>query len=197
MQLAQELEREGVDGDLVLSIPRGGVPVGAIVAEQLDLPHDVVVARKLGAPGNRELAIGAVTADGGRWLNDDLIAELGVDSDYLERVTEEEMDTARNRVERYRSGRSAEPIEGRRVLLVDDGVATGATARACLQQARESGAEWACLAVPVGPPEVVDELAGVADAVVAVDQPRSFGAVGRHYREFGQVSDEEVVEILS
>ncbi|WP_117594198.1 phosphoribosyltransferase [Haloprofundus halophilus] len=195
-RLADLLERRGVEADLVLAIPRGGLPVGRAVADRLGVPLDVVVAEKLGAPGNPELAIGAVAGDGSVWVNDELVDHLGVSSAYVERVRESEAENAREKVASYRGGEAVPELAGRRVVLVDDGIATGATAIACLRQIRSAGAAHLTLAVPVAPGDAESRLEGEFDAFVCVESPRWFGAVGQYYRSFGQVSNEEARAIL-
>ena len=195
-RLAEELRDRGVEADVVLGIPRGGLPVARPVADELGAALDVVVASKIGAPGNPELAVGAVAADGSVWLNDELLERLDVPEEHLEREREREAEYARGKADRYRSGEAVPELSGERVVVVDDGIATGATARACLRQVRDAGASHLVLAVPVAPEESVAELAGEADAVVALETPRPFGAVGRHYRRFDQVSDEEAIAYL-
>jgi predicted phosphoribosyltransferase len=195
-QLADRLVDAGVDADLVCAIPRGGLPVGRAVADRLGVPLDVVVASKLGAPSNPELAIGAVAGDGSYWLNDDLVAQIGVDDGYIQQERDKEADIARQKVADYRGGEPLPDVTGKRVVLVDDGIATGATAMACLRQLQATDATEVILAVPVAPPSARAELADEADRVVIVDEPRPFQAVGRHYREFGQVTDEEAIELL-
>jgi predicted phosphoribosyltransferase len=195
-QLGTRLREEGVVADLVLAIPRGGLPLGRAVADALDAPLDVVVARKMGAPTNEELAIGAVASDGTAWLNEDLITSLDVGEDYVAAERERQATAAREKRDRYR-GESAPPVEGRRVVLVDDGVATGATTRACLRQLRDLGASHVTLAVPVAPPDVIDELRAEADDVLALSTPASFRAVGAHYERFDQVSDDEAMTYLA
>ncbi|MFC7155451.1 phosphoribosyltransferase [Halomarina halobia] len=195
-QLAEVLESRGVEADIVLAIPRGGLPVGRAVADALDLPLDVVVARKLGAPGNPELAIGAVGADGATWINDDLVARLGVTEDYLEDERERQAEAARAKADRYRGDGSGFDLHGKTALVVDDGIATGATALACVRTTYAAGAERVIVAAPIAPPDSVEMLEGEADDVICVQTPAYFGAVGRFYREFGQVPDEEAVEYL-
>lgn len=194
-RLAALLERRGVAADAVLAVPRGGLPVARIVADALDLPLDVVVARKIGAPTNPELAIGAVAADGSRWLNDALIDRLDVGAEYVERTAEREAENAREKRERYRGESVPAPVGGT-VLIVDDGIATGATTVACVRQARTNGAERVIVAVPVAPPDVVESLREEADDVIAVITPSSFGAVGRFYESFDQVPDEAAMAYL-
>ncbi|WP_336036974.1 phosphoribosyltransferase [Halobacterium yunchengense] len=190
-RLADRLEADGVDADVVLAIPRGGLPVGRVVADRLGVPLDVVAARKLGAPGNPELGVGAVASDGTVWLNDSLLGDLGVGDDYVDAAVERERAVAEEKVRRYRGDRPPLDLRGKTVLVVDDGVATGATTTACLRQVRSEGAARVVLAVPVGPPETVDRLRGEADAVVCVETPQYFGAVGQFYESFDQVSDEQ------
>jgi len=195
-QLAARLVEMGVDADLVCAIPRGGLPVGRAVADRLDVPLDVVVASKLGAPSNPKLAIGAVAGDGSYWLNDDLVDQLGVSDDYIQQERDTEAEVARQKIADYRGGEPLPDVSGKRVVLVDDGIATGATAMACLRQLQATDATEVILAVPVAPPSARAELSDEADRVVIVDEPRPFQAVGRHYREFGQVTDREAIDLL-
>lgn len=195
-RLADRLDERGVDADLVVAIPRGGLPVGRVVADRLGVPLDVVVAEKLGAPWNPELAIGAVAGDGSLWLNDALVGNLDISDDYVETVRAEEAENARMKVERYRGGEATPDLTGKRVVVVDDGIATGATSIACLRQVRNAGAARVVLAVPVASPDAVDRLRREADEVVAVQAPRWFGAVGAFYRDFRQVSNDEAISYL-
>lgn len=195
-RLAERLRERGVTADVVLAIPRGGLPVGRAVADALGLPLDVVAARKLGAPGNPELAVGAVAADGTVWLNDPFVAQLGLDRTGLEDAIERERAVAQQKVERYRGDRPPLDLRRKTVLVVDDGVATGATTIACLRQVRAGGAARVVLGVPVGPPDAVARLEQEADEVVCVATPADFGAVGRFYDSFAQVSDEEAMGYL-
>ncbi|WP_049927740.1 phosphoribosyltransferase [Halopiger goleimassiliensis] len=195
-RLATELERRDLAADVVLGIPRGALPVARPVADALDAELDVVVARKMGAPDNPELALGAVASDGSVRYNDNLIDRLGVGDDYLESVREEEAENASEKADRYRDEPGLPDLEGLDVVVVDDGVATGATATACLRQVREAGAGSVTLAVPVGSPRSVEELEAEADMVIALRTPGEFRAVGQYYREFGQVSDAEAIGYL-
>ncbi len=195
-RLAESLDERGVEADLVLAIPRGGLPVGRAVADRLGVPLDVVVAEKLGAPWNPELAIGAVAGDGSVWLNDGLVENLGIADEYLEDVRSEEAENARAKVDRYRGGEATPDLSGKRIVVVDDGIATGATSIACLRQVRNAGASRVVLAVPVASPDAVERLRREADEVVAVEVPRWFGAVGAFYRDFRQVSNDEAISYL-
>ncbi|WP_336136340.1 phosphoribosyltransferase [Natronomonas amylolytica] len=194
-QLADELVDRGIGADIVLAVPRGGLPLGRVVADSLNAPLDIVAAKKLGAPNNPELAIGAAASDGSLYRNESIIAELGVDEAYVEAEADRAAETAREKEATYRTG-DAPALVGKRVVIVDDGLATGATAIACIRKAKAAGAERVVLAVPVGAPESLDEAAREADEVVAVEEPTHFGAVGRHYRDFSQVTDEEAMAYL-
>ena len=181
---------------VVLGIPRGGLPVAAVVARRLGGDLDILVARKLGAPMHRELAIGAVTADGGRFLNQEIVRMLGVTPEYVQQVTAEEMAEARSREERFRQSRLPVELKGRTVILVDDGLATGATMIAAARSARARAPARLIVAVPVGSSDACAALAVEADEVVCPSRPDPFHAIGIHYEDFDQVSDAEVVSLL-
>lgn len=196
-ELGRLLVERGVAADVVLAVPRGGLPVGRAVADALSVPLDVVVARKVGAPGNPELAVGAVGADGTVWLNESLLADLDVGGPALDAMVERERVAAAEKAARYRGDRPALDLAGETVLVVDDGVATGATTVACLRQVRAAGAERVVLAVPVAPPSTVERLRDETDEVVAIETPPQFRAVGQFYDDFTQVEDEEARRYLS
>lgn len=180
---------------VVLAIPRGGVIVGAAVADALEAPLDVVVPRKLGAPGNPELGIGAI-ASGVRVLDERAVRMLGVSRAYVDReVAAQEAEIAR-REQEYRRGRPRAALEGRTAVVVDDGIATGGTAVAALRWARANGAARVVLAVPVAPRASLVRVAEEADDVVILETPQRFLAVGEWYRDFAQTSDDEVVRTL-
>ena len=181
---------------LVLGIPRGGVPVAAEVARALHADLDVIVARKLGAPGQPELAIGAVTSNGGRFFNDEAIEALGVSDEYLEHVTAVEMDEAHRRERMFRNGGEPERIQGRVVIIVDDGLATGATMRASVRSVRKRNPARLVVAVPVGSREACADLRKESDEVVCAYEPAVFLAVGLHYERFYPTPDDEVTAIL-
>jgi predicted phosphoribosyltransferase len=195
--LAEHLIAYRGKGALVLGIPRGGVPVAAEVAGRLGGALDIVVARKLGSPVSEELAVGAVTANGGRFLNEELIRELGVSDAYLEAVTEEQRAEARRREARFRGARPKEPIEGRIAILVDDGLATGATMRAAVRSVRRQDPARLVVAVPVGSEEACADLAREADEVVCPIRPEPFWSVGTYYRDFAPTEDAEVQRLLA
>lgn len=194
-RLAATLAARDIDADLVLAIPRGGLPVARPVADRLDAPLDIVAAKKMGMPGNPEFAVGAAASDGSVWHNDDILDRYDIDESYLDAERDRAAKTAREKIERYRGDRDPPEMAGK-VVVVDDGVATGATARACLRQVRNAGADRVVLAVPVGPPDALRSLESEADAVVAVAEPQPFNAVGAHYRTFDQVTDAEAMAYL-
>ncbi|RPJ14645.1 MAG: phosphoribosyltransferase [Actinobacteria bacterium] len=181
---------------VVLAIPRGGVIVGEVIARELGAPLDVVVPRKIGAPGNPELAIGAV-APGIRVLDPRMVGALGVTDRYLDREIAEQEAEIERRQRAYRGGRPPQPVKGRVAIVVDDGVATGSTAVAALRWARARGAERVVLAVPVAPPQSLERLRAEADEVVVLETPQPFLAVGEWYRDFDQTTDEQVVSALA
>ncbi len=183
---------------VVLALPRGGVVVGAEVARVLQAPLDVVVVRKLGVPGQPELAFGAVAA-GVRVTNEAVVTGLGLSADTVERVAAAELAAAERRERLYQGVRPALALAGRTVVVVDDGLATGATARAALRAVRRRVGErvpWLVLAVPVAPPSTLTSLAADADEVVCLLSPPWFTAVGTFYDDFGQVQDDEVMRLL-
>ena len=195
-RLAKALSRHEGSDVVVLAIPRGGVIVGEVVARDLGAALDVVVPRKVGAPGNPELAIGAV-APGIRVFDPRMVGALGVTERYLEREIAAQEAEIERRQQAYRAGRPPQPVEGRVAIVVDDGVATGSTAVAALRWARAQGAERVVLAVPVAPPQSLERLHAEADDVVVLETPQPFLAVGEWYRDFDQTTDDQVVSALA
>ena len=190
-------ERADLADCVVVGLPRGGVVVAAEVARALGAPLDLVVVRKIGAPHQRELAMGAVTEDGAVVRNDDVVRRLGIDDETFARAAARAHDEATNRAGALRRGRAPRPVAGRGVVVVDDGVATGATARAACELLRSAGATRVVLAVPVAPPDTADRFADVADEVVVLHAPALFAAVGDFYTDFAQVSDKAVAALLA
>jgi putative phosphoribosyl transferase len=180
---------------VILAIPRGGVIVGEAVARALGAPLDVVVPRKIGAPGNPELGIGAI-APGVQVLDRRMVQALDVSGAYLEREIAEQEREIERRQRAYRAGRAPLDVRGKVAVVVDDGIATGGTAVAALRWARSRGAERVVLAVPVAPGRSLEMLQGEADDVVVLATPEPFLAVGEWYRRFDQTTDEEVIEAL-
>jgi putative phosphoribosyl transferase len=195
-RLAMHLARYQGQDVLVLGIPRGGVPVAAEVARRLDADLDVIVARKLGAPIEPELAIGAVTANGGRFLNTELIRELGVPDTFLDAVIAEEMAEAQRREVRFRGPHGMGRVTDRTVIIVDDGLATGATMRAAVRAVRSQQPARLVVAVPVGSREACAALREEADEVVCLYEPDPFWAVGMYYTHFEPTEDAEVERLL-
>lgn len=194
--LAREMDHLRGQGVLVLGIPRGGVVVAKEVADALEGELDIVLARKLRAPGRPELAIGAVAESGKAFVDPGIARRVGADESYLDRAKAETMEEIRRRAARYREVRPRAEIEGRTVVVTDDGIATGSTLQASLWTARQEGAERLVAAVPVGPPRTVEELAELADEFLCLRAPVEFGAVGQFYVRFDQTTDEEVLELL-
>lgn len=183
---------------IVLALPRGGVPVAFEVARALGAPLDLVMVRKIGAPHQPELAIGAV-ADGARpdmVLNEDVVAALGVGEAYIEQEKARQLAEIERRRKVYLGHARPAEVKGRTAIIVDDGIATGATVRAAVGAVRKAGAGRVVIATPVAPPDTVAALARVADEVVCLDQPLWFAAIGQFYRDFRQLDDEEVIALL-
>ncbi len=195
-RLAASLGGFATERPVVLALPRGGVPVAAEVAEALKSLLDVIVVRKLGVPFQPELGMGAVGEDGALVLNDEVVRMARVTPDELSRIEARERTEVEARARRFRGGHAAVPLAGKTVIVVDDGIATGGTARAALHVARARGADRVVLAVPVAPAETIEELRHVADVVVCLETPSSFFGVGQWYQDFAQVSDDQVIELL-
>lgn len=194
-QLAEALRDARLADPVVLALPRGGVPIAAIVACALDAPLDLVVVRKLGAPHQPEFAMGAIAEGDVRVLDTEAVRRLGIDAAALDRIEAAEHAELERRVERYRRGRSPVKLSGRTVVVIDDGLATGATARAACRSARARGAARVVLAVPCAPRDV-DALVPEADEIVCLERSSAFVAVGQFYARFDQVDDAEVLAVL-
>jgi putative phosphoribosyl transferase len=188
--------RIGGRGVVVLGLPRGGVPVARAVARALGAPLDVFLVRKLGYPGQPELAMGAIASGGVRVLNEQLVAELRLDDELIDRVAEQEEKELRRRELAYRGDRPPLELRGRTVVLVDDGLATGATMRAAVEAVRRKAPERVVVAVPVAPPHAVRELQDAVDELVVLVAPDPFHAVGLWYDDFREVPDDEVRRLL-
>lgn len=182
---------------VVLGLPRGGVVVAFEVAAVLGAPLDVLVVRKLGVPGQEELAFGAVARGGHRVLNPEVVRSAGLTRMQIEAIAARELAEAEQREQRYRGHGGHEPLAGRVVVVVDDGVATGATLRAALDVVRLARPDRVVVGLPVAPPGAVRWLREAADDAVVLESPRHFWAVGQVYRDFGQTSDDEVTRLLA
>lgn len=197
-RLAAALLRYREEQPVVLALPRGGVPVGFEIATALGAHLDIILVRKLGAPGQPELGVGAV-ADGDDpqgVFNEDLVRALGVTQGYLDRELQRQLEEIRRRRERYRGDRPGPEVRGRTAIVVDDGLATGGSMRAALRSVRRGHPARLVLAVPVAPPDTLASLQSEADEVVCLSTPEDFGAVGRFYDDFTQTTDEEVIRLL-
>jgi predicted phosphoribosyltransferase len=197
-RLGEDLRARGIGGDdsLVLGIPRGGVVTAAEVARVLGLPLDVALARKVGAPGNPELAIGAVGPDGSAVIDEDLARRVGATAEWLSHAVEAEQQEVAERQRRFRDDRPPLDVSDREAIVVDDGVATGSTAVAVGRWLAGAGARHRVLAVPVAPPQTAERLAHAYDDVVVLATPLAFFAVGEFYADFRQVTDDEVRQLL-
>jgi putative phosphoribosyl transferase len=198
-QLASLIEQRdlGIFDVVVLGLPRGGVPVAYEVATALDLPLDVIIVRKLGVPSQPELAMGAIGEGGARTIDDDVVAMAAVQSADLFAVEEREKLELERRAVLFRGDRPGLTLKGRTALIIDDGIATGSTARAACQVARVQGAARVLLATPVAPPRAVAELRSDADEVICLSTPELFWAIGEFYFDFTQTSDDEVTTLLA
>ncbi|MFJ9455691.1 phosphoribosyltransferase family protein [Kitasatospora sp. NPDC101447] len=196
-RLAARLGHVGGPGTVVVALPRGGVPVAAVVARALDAPLDICVIRKLGVPYQPELGMGAIGEDGVRVLNEQVIRLASVTDGQLAEVERRERAELERRARRYRGDRPSADVRGRTVVVVDDGIATGSTARAACRIVRARGAARVVLAVPVAPRDWTDRLEEVADELVCVDTPSPFFAIGEFYADFSQTEDAEVLRLLS
>jgi putative phosphoribosyl transferase len=195
-QLAQALTRFKGEDVIVLSIPRGGVIVGFEVARALGARLDIIVPRKIGAPDNPELAIGAVTEDGTAILNDSLVSELGVSERFIREESVKQREEIVRRLKSYRGDAPYPGLKNRVVIVVDDGIATGYTMKAALASVRKKGAKSVVVAIPVGPPSTIRELGRIADHVVCLYTPEIFYAIGQFYDDFSQTTDDEVKKLL-
>jgi putative phosphoribosyl transferase len=195
-RLAERLYNCRDERPVVFALPRGGVPVGYEVARSLGAPLDVLVARKLGAPGQPEFGIGAVAPGGVRVFNDDVVERLGIPEDYVERVTERENAEVERRLRYFRGGRPEPDVHDRTVIVVDDGLATGVTARAAVEALRRRGPRRLVLAAPVCAAQTAKLLSSAVDELVCLETPPDLGAIGFWYRDFSQIPDEKVMELL-
>ena len=196
-RLAEKLRNYAKRPDvLVLALPRGGVPVAYEVARLLTLPLDVFLVRKLGFPGQEELAMGAIASGGARVLNTSLLRRLHVPAEVVDAVTAKELRELERREQEYRGSRQPPPVRGKTVILVDDGLATGATMNAAAAALRTQEPARIVVAVPVGAPDTCEAFGGLVDEVVCAEMPEPFVAVGQWYDDFNQTTDEEVRDLL-
>ena len=197
-RLAEAVEKLGLADPVVLALPRGGVPVAAVLAERLKAPLDVLLARKIGAPGEPEFAIGAVVdgATPATVLHQDTIDRLAISREYIDAEIARQLSVIADRRRLYSGEDAPADPTGKDAVIVDDGIATGATIEAAMKAVRQSPARQVVLAVPVAPAKTIARLRGIADQIVCLSAPRVFGAVGSHYADFRQVADDEVKRLL-
>lgn len=198
-QLAEKLMRFAARHPVILALPRGGVPVAYEVAKALDAPLDLLFVRKIGAPGHEEYGIGAVV-DGASpqlVLNEEIIRELNPGTNYIHAETQRQLAEIDRRRQAYCGNRPHIPIKGRAVIVIDDGIATGATMKAALRGANKNDPASLVLAVPVAPPSTIADLAQECDEVICLETPEAFGAVGAFYQDFTQTEDAEVIKLLN
>jgi putative phosphoribosyl transferase len=198
-ELVKALKKLELQSPVVLALPRGGVVIAAEIAKFFKSAHDILLVRKIGAPFNPELAVGAVVEGNPPriFLNQELIRVLKVTDDYLKSETVKQEEEIRRRDKLYRDGKPRSKISGKTVILVDDGVATGASIRAAIEGIRDEKPSRLVLAVPVAPPDTVKEIQKEVDDLICLVSPEDFKAVGQFYRHFAQVSDEEVTHLLN
>jgi len=196
-KLAKTLGKfKDTEDTIILALPRGGVVVGAEVARELNLPLDIVVPRKIGAPANPEFAIGAITETGVGIFEEMIIGAYGITESYLQNEIKKEKAEAERRLKLYRGTRSPLDLKNKTVILVDDGLATGLTMRAAVKSVKKYSAEKIVVAIPVTSPEAAELVKKEVDEIIYLEAPAFFGAVGSFYQEFGQTTDDEVVNLL-
>lgn len=196
-ELAKQLTSYQDSKDVIaVGLARGGVVVAAALARALNIALDVIIVRKIGAPDNPELALGAIAEKGSGVFNDDLIALLGVSKEYIKKETERQREIVKMRKELYLEGSATLDFAGKTILLVDDGIATGASMKVAIASIKQQNAGKIIVTVPVAPPEARLAMAALVDEVVCLSEPSRFPAVGAFYKEFAQVTDEEIVSLI-
>jgi putative phosphoribosyl transferase len=195
--LARRISALKVSNPIVLAIPRGGVPVAKEIALALHVPLDLVITRKIGAPGQPEFAIGAVTQDGNAIVDEETVNMFGISREYIQEERTRQMHEIQERMRKYRGSKPYPNLEGKTVVIVDDGIATGNTMIAAIESLRRQKPSSIIIATGVAPKETVAKLSKVADRVICLDSPEPFYAIGQFYENFDQVEDEEVVQTLS
>lgn len=195
-EIAKQVDKLDLKEAIALALPRGGVPIAYEVAKELQIPLDVVISRKIGAPFNPEFAVGAISEGGETYLDKDTLRSLSIDNSTLESIIETEKEELKRRIETYRKGKSLPNLKGKTVLLIDDGLATGATAQAALKHLKRLHPKKVIFCIPVGAFSSVNEIKDKVDQVICILKPKALSAVGMYYQNFGQTSDEKVIELL-
>lgn len=181
---------------IIIGLPRGGVPVAYEISKNLHLPLDIVCPRKIGAPGNKEFAIGAITETGEGIFNWQVINRLDISKEYIENEVKAESQEAQNRLNIYRKKMPSRDLNNKVVIIVDDGLATGSTMKAAIQSIKLEGAAKIIVAIPVSPPDTLKEIRAIVDEVICLDAPSFFQAVGQFYADFSPTKDQEVITLM-
>ncbi len=197
IELSKHLNEYAGQDTVLLAIPRGGALVANAIRKTLKCEWDLIIPRKLGAPFNREIAIGAVTQDGTLLLDEEMILYLDVSKEYIEKEKENQINEIKRRMRLYMGAREPVSIKSKKVIVVDDGIATGFTIKAAIKSIQKSGASEIVIAVPVAPSDVVEDLLEIVDKVVCLESPYPFYAVGMFYEDFHQTTDNEVIELFT
>ncbi len=197
LELAKSLKEYKGEDVIILAIPRGGALVAHAIREQLNCEWDLIIPRKLGAPFNKEIAIGAVTQDGTLLLDEEMIMYLNVSEEYIQKEKEAQINEIKRRLKLYMGNRPAVPLRGKRIILVDDGIATGFTIKAAIKSIQKAGASELVVAVPVAPDDVIEELLEKVDRIICLESPYPFYAVSMFYEDFHQTSDQEVIDLFN
>jgi predicted phosphoribosyltransferase len=195
-KLAEKLLKYKKDKPIIFAIPRGGVVVAYEVAKKLKADLDIIIPRKIGAPYEPELAIGAVTEDGTIILNEDLVKELGISKEYIKEEASRQIEEIKRRMKFYRKGKEHKDVKNRSIIIIDDGIATGATMKAAVISLKKKHPKKIIIAVPVAPVDSINEMKKIADEVICLEEHKIFGAIGNFYHDFRQVEDEEVINLL-
>lgn len=195
-RLMKEIVRFKDENPLILAIPRGGIIIAQEMIKELGLDWDLIIPRKIGAPYNKEVAIGAVSYDGSYFADKEYVDMLGISERYIEAEAVVQLEEIKRRMKEYKGNDDSPDVKDRTVIIVDDGIATGFTILAAIKSVKKQGARKVIIAAPVAPADTVEKLSGEVDEVICPEVPEEFYAVGIHYENFGEVTDEEVAEII-
>lgn len=195
-KLTDSLKKFKDEDVIVLAVPRGGVEIACDTIKRFGFKWDLIIPRKIGAPQNKEFAIGAVSADGSYFINDDYVKMYGISQDYIEKEVAEQIDEIKRRMKEYRGTDTFPEVKDKTVIIIDDGIATGFTILAVIKAVKKQGAKKIILAIPVGPRETIEEFKEIVDEVICLHIPQEFYAVGYYYVDFKQVTDEEVFKMM-
>jgi putative phosphoribosyl transferase len=196
-KLASRLDKFKNENAIVLVVPRGGLEVAYETIKRFKYDWDLIITRKIGAPQNKEVAVGAVSVDGSCFLNDDYVRMLNIPREYIDKEISEQINEIKRRLREYRGSETFPDIKGKTVILIDDGIATGYTILAAIKAIKKQGAGKTILAIPVGPKDTIEQFTGYVDEIICLYIPEEFYAVGLYYMNFNQLSDKEVYKIMS